>query len=157
MRDLEKHRMKGMYPAKTKLYLEKRGEKRRIAEDIKRGIAGYKRINVQEQGDQKVIVQAANDNPNEIIFEVKMKCSNSEKTTGMRNLTFRKTNTMRNLTLEETTLLQSQAAPPNLTLRSLILEKSTGLNHLKIILKTTTKQKTKKIFLFSGRRSAHRC
>jgi hypothetical protein len=72
MRDFEKHRMKGMYPAKTKLYLEKRGEKRRIAEDIKRGISAYKRSNVQEQGDQEAIVQAADDNPNDIQGEDEM-------------------------------------------------------------------------------------
>jgi hypothetical protein len=72
MRNFEKHRMKGMYPARTKLYLELRGEKRRITEDMKRGIVAYKRGNVQEQADQEVIVQAADDNPNDIRGEDEM-------------------------------------------------------------------------------------
>jgi hypothetical protein len=72
MRDFEKHRMKLMYPFKNKLHLKKIGEKRRITEDIKRGISAYKRSNVQEQGDQEAIVQATDDNPNDVRGEDKM-------------------------------------------------------------------------------------
>jgi hypothetical protein len=41
-------------------------EKRRIPEDIKRGIAANKRSNLQEQGDQEAIVQAKDVNPNDV-------------------------------------------------------------------------------------------
>jgi hypothetical protein len=40
--------MKLMYPAKNRLHLEKRGEKRRIAEGIKRAISAYKRSEIHK-------------------------------------------------------------------------------------------------------------
>jgi hypothetical protein len=55
-----------MYPAKTKNYLEKREEKRMIAENIKKGASAYKISNVQAHRDQKAIIRATDYNPNDV-------------------------------------------------------------------------------------------